>query len=306
MKHCLACVMLSFLTVTAFAQQHPLYSLYTFNGLVINPAYAGSREALSATLTARTQWTGLDRAPMTQVLGVHAPTWDDQHGFSLLAVHDRAGFTSNLAVAAGYAYRIRLNEHARLAFGLNLGMNQYQVRLSQVETWQPNDVAFNGGDYSRWHAIAGAGVYLHSRSFFAGFSSPNLIPNKVYDKYYEPLLSRASRHYFFTTGVVMKLGDNVKMKPSILVRAVKGAPIGTDLNLSFIFRDAVSAGISYRPGNAMVLLTEIHLSRTLRMGYAFDADLGPLRTWTGGSHELMLGIDWGMTKDNVETPRRFF
>jgi type IX secretion system PorP/SprF family membrane protein len=306
LRHISLLVFLLMAGISAWTQQHPLYSLYHFNGLVINPAYAGSREALNVTLAGRMQWLGLDRGPATQVLGLHAPTWDNRHGFSLLAQHDRTGFTSNLSFATGYAYRIHFGEHTHLGLGMNIGLNQYSVKLSQVQTWQPGDIAFSEGDFTRWHAIVGAGFYLHSDKWWLGGSVPNLIPNKIYDKYYEPLLSRGARHMFVHTGAVLPLGNNLKLRPSVLLRGAEGAPLGADFSLALIAKESFTLGASLRPSNAFVLFTEIHLTRTLKLGYGYDIDLGPLNAFSGGAHELMLGMEWGGTKQNVETPRKLF
>lgn len=51
------------LTVSVNAQQVPVTSQYLTNGLVINPAYAGTREALSANLSYRKQWAKINGAP---------------------------------------------------------------------------------------------------------------------------------------------------------------------------------------------------------------------------------------------------
>ena len=44
-----------------------------FNQFTINPAYAGSRDALSSVLLYRSQWTGLEDAPKTVNVSAHSP-----------------------------------------------------------------------------------------------------------------------------------------------------------------------------------------------------------------------------------------
>ena len=310
MRHALRhiCLLLALLGLAAglHAQQHPLYSLYHFNGLVLNPAYAGSRNALNLNLTGRMQWMGIEGGPTTQVLSAHAPTWDGRHGFGFLAQHDQAGYTGNLSFSTGYAYRIHFAEETHLALGTSIGLNQYRVRLSKVATWQQGDIAFSEGDFSRWHALVGAGFYLSSRRFWLGGSSPNLIPNKIYDKYYEPLLSRGARHLFLNTGCLLRLGESLQLRPGILLRKAEGAPLGADLTLAMVAKERYTVGLSLRPENALVIFTDLQLTQSLHLGYGYDADLGPLRSWSGGAHELMLGLEWGMTKGQVETPRKVF
>ena len=57
-KIILAIVFLSSM-IAVRAQQDPAYSMYVFNGLFINPAYAGSHEVVSLMGIYRQQWVGL-------------------------------------------------------------------------------------------------------------------------------------------------------------------------------------------------------------------------------------------------------
>lgn len=66
MKNRLGVLLSVFISFNYFAQQDEQSSLYMFNSLQFNPAYAGSRGALNATLIHRSQWVGLEGAPTTQ------------------------------------------------------------------------------------------------------------------------------------------------------------------------------------------------------------------------------------------------
>ncbi|HRH39593.1 MAG TPA: PorP/SprF family type IX secretion system membrane protein, partial [Flavobacteriales bacterium] len=76
------------------AQHTPLTSQYMFNGLVINPAYAGSRDALTANMTHRQQWVGIDGAPVTQTASIHSPIGRTKMGLGLLLFNDRIGVSN--------------------------------------------------------------------------------------------------------------------------------------------------------------------------------------------------------------------
>ena len=71
-KYCLLSAIV-FITVLGHAQQQPLYTQYMFNGLVLNPAYAGSQETFTATALFRTQWAGIEDSPQTQTVSAHSP-----------------------------------------------------------------------------------------------------------------------------------------------------------------------------------------------------------------------------------------
>lgn len=289
----------------AWAQQDPMYSMYMFNRLVINPAYAGSRAQLSATLLGRRQWVGLKGAPHTESFSIHAPTADQRHGFGLLAVNDASGFTNNTSVLSSYAYRIPVAQ-GHLGLGLQLGLNSYWLRQSKVGTWDPGDPSFGaGGDFQKTVFVAGPGVYYNNAKWFAGASIPDIIPHKLYDQYYEPLIAQRSRHYFVMGGCMLDLSRIVSFRPSFMLRAVQGAPLSIDLNASLLLNEQIWFGATYRPGNSWSLITEFYLNSQLRVGYAYDVPTSALRNYSTGSHELMLGFDFGFAKQKIVSPKLF-
>lgn len=288
-----------------FAQQEPLYSQYMVNRLVLNPAYAGSKELVSATAVFRQQWTGIDRAPETQTLGFHFPSKNLRNGFGMLAVRDQVGFTQNTSLLAAYALRIPLGEQSRLSLGIQGGMNQYRVSLSEAETYETGDVAFEGTDFTRWHAIAGAGIWFQHPKVFAGFSVPNVFANILYDDFWEQLQSRRFPHYLLTGGTIFGLGPDLKFMPSFLMRAVWGAPVTVDVNGSFILKDRIRAGVSWRGTGDWVFLGELYLTQMVRIGYAYDLVRSDLSGYAGPSHEFFAGIELGFSRKRMQSPRFF-
>jgi type IX secretion system PorP/SprF family membrane protein len=291
--------------LTAAGQQDPMYSMYMFNRLAINPAYAGSRAQLSATLLGRRQWMGFQGAPHTESFSLHAPTADQRHGFGLLAVNDRAGYTNNTAVTGSYAYRVPVGL-GHLAMGMQLGLNSYWVRQSKVGTWDAGDPSFGaGGDFSKVVMVAGPGIYYNNEKWFAGASIPDIIPHKLYDQYYEPLIAKRSLHYFVMGGCILDFSRVVSFKPSFMLKAVQGAPMSLDLNASFLLNEQIWVGGTWRPNNSFALVTEFYLRPNLRLGYAYDVPTTALRNYSTGSHELMLGMDFGFAKEKIVSPKLF-
>lgn len=297
--------MLLLLGLTAWGQQDPMYSMYTFNRLAINPAYAGSRAQLSATLLARRQWMGFKNAPHTESFAIHTPTPNQRHGFGLLALNDRSGYTNNSAVTGAYAYRIPVGL-GHLALGLQLGVNSYWVLQSKVATWDGGDPSFGvGGDFQKFTFVAGPGIYYNNARWFGGVSVPDMIPHKLYDQYYEPLIARRNAHYLVMGGYMFDFSRVVSFKPSFLVKAVRGAPTSVDLNASILLNEQIWLGVTWRPRNSFGLVTEFYLTPMLRLGYAYDVPSSALRNYSTGSHELMLGVDLGFSKQKIVSPKLF-
>lgn len=305
MRRLLTILPLILLFTGVFAQQDPMYSMYMFNGHVLNPAYSGSRDQASFTLLNRMQWVGIEGGPRTQSFSMHAPTPDLHHGWGVTLVNDEAGFTQNFVANFTYAYRIHIRDHIRLAFGLQGGMDYYRAKLSEVATWDPNDPAFLQGDFRRVMPNAGTGVYFNTRKFYIGASIPNFIPSRIYDPYYESLLGKRTNHYFLTSGVVIPIKKIIQFKPSVLLKYSSGAGMHIDYNASFLIKDLLWLGVSYRPQQDWVYMVEVNVSPMIRIGYAMDRATSTLSGFSGMSHELMLGFDLGVRKNQMVSPRLF-
>jgi type IX secretion system PorP/SprF family membrane protein len=294
------------------AQQDPMYSQYMFNHQVLNPAYAGSWGYFTSTLIYRKQWVGMNGAPETQTFSFHTPSRNDHHGFGMSFVADRIGITQTIGLNAAYAYRIHLGKNARLAFGLQGSLDNYRANFGSVRTGStidPSangpDPAFNGNSVNLWLPNAGAGVFFHTKHFYIGASSPRLIQHELNGENAGSTASM-SRHFFFTTGVVLGSDEAfVKFKPSILAKYTPASPIQFDINAHFLFADRIWVGASYRTEDAIVGMLQVQLLQWLRMGYAFDYITSEINTYGNASHEFMLGVDLNFKHKSMVSPRYF-
>ncbi|HHG85833.1 MAG TPA: type IX secretion system membrane protein PorP/SprF [Bacteroidetes bacterium] len=290
----------------AAAQQDPHYSQYMFNGLALNPAYAGSREALTAVLLLRKQWVQLDGAPATGSFSLHGPSRNERHGFGVSLVHDRLGVTRQNLLNVSYAYRIPMGTGA-LALGLRGGLTNFTNRYSLIETINPDQVN-PGLDQSANLPRFGTGIYYKTSRFYLGLSAPNILAGRYYrfeDQTAQELASNQKVHYFGTLGVVISLGENLEFKPSVVAKYVENAPAQFDLNAAFLFQKTLWLGAGYRTGDALVFMLEYFTPKGLRFGYSYDMTTTQLNKVNTGSHELMLGFDLGLKKSKIITPRYF-
>ncbi len=287
------------------AQQNPLYSQYMFNTLAINPAYAGSRNVISATGLYRQQWSGLEGAPRTATFTIDAPFNEKKFGIGLQVFNDKLGITETSGGVISYAYRIRM-EKSTLSFGVQGTLGQYRAGLSSV-ILEPggglDDPAFRN-DVNEFFYNFGTGIYYNSDRFYAGVSSPQFLNKRVNDStsvtgnYNLP-------HLFLATGYVLPLGTSFTLKPSVLVKAVQGAPLQGDLNLTLWIKDAFAIGAQYRTSAAMSGLLEVQATPQIRLGYAYDYSLTNLRNYHSGSHEFMLRYEFGYDRQKFISPRYF-
>lgn len=288
------------------AQQHPMYSQYMFNMLNINPAYAGSRGVLTATALYRNQWVNIPGAPQTTSIGFDMPVKEKKIGIGFQLYDDKLGIERTTGFNASYAFRIQLTESGTLSLGLQAGILNYRANYSEVRTFQPNDPAFNQ-NVSGFLPAAAAGIYYNSDRFYIGVSTPALLTTKISYDNVANVSSVTGRdlHLYLASGFVLPLSQDLMLKPSLLVKAVSGAPVEYDLNTNLWIQNVLSLGFSYRTGDAIVGMAELQLSSQLRLGYAYDKTFSDLGSYNTGSHELMLRYEFGSNRGKVASPRYF-
>ncbi len=290
----------------AYCQHFPIYSQYMLNGLAINPAYAGSREVLSASLMYRNQWVGFDGAPVTATLSGHMPLRNKTVALGLLFMNEKIGFINNISCFGQYAYRVRVGK-GRLSFGLKAGFEMLKEDQSKIMTQQA-DNAFNNGNTGYFLPNFGFGTYYYNSKFFIGASVPSFLSYREASKGrgFEPYNDIKNYNFLLSTGVLFRVNDNLKIKPSTLWRYHTNSPLQYDINCNVILfkDDLLWIGTSYRGGEAIVGLVEYQLNRQIRLGYAYDYSLGPLSKYNSGSHEISFRYEFSY-KINAINPRYF-
>lgn len=281
----------------ARAQQDVMISQYLFNGLLINPGYAGSHPYTSSSLLHRSQWNQFDGAPTTSVVAVDGALRNNSMGMGVLMLHDQIGLTTQTDVSLNFAYRMRLGA-GRLAFGLRGGLSNTRADLFAAETTDPGDPNYSENQQITQSVRFGFGMYYHLQRFYLGVSIPTLTV-------LGPLAQTVDPHLLATAGVVLQASDGVMLKPSVLVKAVNGAPPQIDLNLHALFQEKIWVGAGWRTGDAIVGMMEIQVTPELRIGYARDFTLSEIRDYSSGSNELLIGFDFGQGITAKRSPRYF-
>lgn len=288
------------LSVTA--QQDPQYTQYMYNTMSINPAYAGSKGYFSATALARTQWVGINGAPETQTLSLHAPVGYSGLGLGLNLINDKLGPSSEVYFEGNISYTIRTSDEGNLAFGLRLGGRVLNLDWSKGKFQHP-DRLFNQNVNNRFLPTIGAGVYFYKEKWYLGLSIPNFLRTDHYDDFIEAV--EAERlHYFAIAGYVFDLSESVKFKPAAIAKIVSGAPISIDLSANFLFAERFTAGLAYRWGDSISGLIGIQVSDHLNIGYAYDLTTSNFRNYNSGTHEVIVRFDV-LKQPKLKSPRFF-
>lgn len=296
------------LSIYAKGQYAPVYSQYMLNGLVINPAYAGSRDVLSTSVSYRNQWVGFDGTPTTETFSAHLPLRNKSVALGILLIDEKISYTNNISFFGNYAYRIRMNNEGMLAFGLKAGFSYMSDDLSKITTKQPADYVFGNDKQNYFMPNMGFGIYYYNTRFFAGASVPTLLSYKKSKDGLGLTPYNDVRNYniLLSGGAIFEIQENIKIKPSTLVRVQLNSTVQYDLNCNLILlsEGQLWIGTSYRVNDAVVGLLEFQLNNELRLGYSYDYTLGPLQKYSSGSHEFMLRYEFKYIV-KAKTPRFF-
>ncbi len=284
------------------AQGFNYYTQYMFNGLAINPAYAGIHDFVNLTVNNRKQWFGIKGAPSVQTLAAHTPIMDDQFGLGLLIINDRIGVTSQQEVSISYAYKLRLPKYT-LSLGLKLGFNTINNRFDQLELDNESDLYFQN-PVSAFLPITGFGAYLKGRKYYAAFSIPNLY--KFGHNKYEDYNIEQDRLIFLTGGYIFRINEEFKARPSILTKAHFGSVFEFDLNTNVYYKDNFCIGLSYKSLNSVAVMLEIGILKTYYIGYSYDLATTNLISHQSGTHEFSINVYLNKKdKCKIMNPRYF-
>lgn len=285
------------------AQQQATFAQYMFNGLAINPAYAGSHDALSASLLTRFQNVGLQGAPTTQTFAVHSPLVNQRMAVGFMVVHDKIGVIGQTGINGIYAYRIPMSHNATLSFGLQAGVGMYNAQYSRLDVVNTSDILF-ANDVRQTRPNFGAGIFYSRPNWYVGFSMPHMV-NNVFARGANLNTIKQSTPMILTGGYVYTINQMLKIKPNFLFKMVDDRPVELDLNANVLFDEVVWFGLSYKFSNAITMLTELQVTDQLRFGYSYSVTTGPIKTAELGSHEILLNYRFKFNMKGIVTPRYF-
>jgi type IX secretion system PorP/SprF family membrane protein len=288
--------------VLSYAQQDAQFTQYMYNTININPAYAGSRGALSMFALHRTQWVGLDGAPVTNTVSLNTPINNSNLGLGVSLVNDKIGPTTENAISADLSYTLQTSETWKLSFGIKATANLFDLDASKLNPVDATDPSLQ--NYSKFSPNIGAGLYLHSDNAYVGFSVPNFIQTNRYDDN-EVAIFKEKISYYLIAGYVFNFNDYIKFKPAMLTKMVEGAPLQVDVSGNFMFYDKLMLGVSYRWSASVSAMVGFQITDGLYIGYGYDRETTNLDNYNSGSHEIFLRYELFNNISKITTPRFF-
>jgi type IX secretion system PorP/SprF family membrane protein len=291
-----------FVSLVSYSQQDAQYTQYMYNTININPAYAGSRGVMSIFGLHRTQWAGLDGAPVTNAFSINTPFKNSNLGVGLSFVNDRIGPTDENKISVDLSYTIKTSETYKLSFGVKGSANLFNLDPTKLNIYTADNSL--QGYNNKFSPNVGAGAYFHSNKSYIGFSIPNFFETKRYsDNDY--VVYKEKMNFYLIGGHVFDLSSNLKLKPAFLGKMVQGAPLQLDVSANFLINEKFVLGAAWRWSAAASLMAGFQINDGLYIGYGYDLETTKLAHYNSGSHEIFLRFELFKRQDRIVAPRFF-
>ncbi|WP_268848635.1 PorP/SprF family type IX secretion system membrane protein [Flavobacterium aestivum] len=295
------------ISVASYAQQDAQYTQYMYNTIIVNPAYAGTRQSMNIFALHRRQWVGIEGAPVTNTISINTPISESKVGLGVSVVNDQIGPSDENNIAVDFSYTINTSEEYKMSFGLKASANLLNVDFTKLDQY-PGDPIFEQNVDNKFSPNVGVGFYLHSDYSYIGLSAPNLIETEHFDKSAtssESHIAKEKINYYLIAGYVFELGPSVKFKPSLLTKYVPGAPLQVDVSANFLINEKFVGGLAYRWSAAVSAMIGFQASDSWFIGYSYDFDTTALASYHSGSHEIFLRYELFKKYDKMISPRFF-
>ncbi len=300
MKNLLLLILLACFSTALFAQQEEQYTQFMHYKLGLNPAYAGKDGAPSLSALVRSQWLGIDGAPQTQLITFNTPLMNNRAGVGATVTRQTIGVTENYTVDGNYAYHLRLGR-GYLGIGIQASVRLMRVDFAELTGTQPIDTdgAIPASYQSKYVPNFGAGLYYTGKNMYVGLSVPRLMASNI------DLASSNSneevQHLYLMGGVKFSLSEKIQLQPQLLLKYVAGTPFDGDVNLSLVFSEKITTGVSYRLGGSkessigesVSVLFGAQISERLMLGASYDLTLSKLKNYNTGSIEVVIRYFFG-------------
>ncbi len=297
MKRLLFFIGLALVPLISFSQQESYYTLYRYNMNVINPAYAGALGKNVFAFTSRRQWSSMQDAPSTLAFS-YSSERENNVGLGLSVVSDKVFIEQQTFAYVDFSYKLDM-ESTQLYLGLKAGGNFYSADPIALSTYSASSDPAQQ-QLSRFNPNVGAGALLKGELFWASFSIPRLF-NVKRESDNLAVTAKDRMHSYLGGGVDLPIGSGLLVKPSVMLRKVKGLPVTTDFTGMLSWQNQFDVGISYRSSSSFALLSVISLGG-FDIGYAYEtptaSSLSQLNLKT---HEIVLRINLGQGDETTKT-----
>ena len=319
------------------AQQQPQYTQYVLNHVLLNPAVTGIENYVDLKAAYRSQWTGLDGAPVTSTLTLSVPIGNafvngdavsmssgadnpyspayaqsyqaapPHHGIGFTLVSDRVGYTKNTDIHLTYAYHLGLSSDVNLSLGVAAGLSNTGLNIAMITLQQADDQAVNSLQNNSWSPDLGIGLWAYSADYYIGVSALQLLPRHfaLSTVNAQVLQNKATPNFFAAAGLKISLSDDLAVVPSALFKAVTNLPAAFDLDMKMVFDGRFWIGGAYRYRDALGGMFGLNINSFINVSYSYDRAISAFQSVSPSTHEIVIGLMLG-NRNRVVCPRHSF
>ncbi|MDA3883753.1 MAG: PorP/SprF family type IX secretion system membrane protein [Bacteroidales bacterium] len=273
---------------TAFAQQFSANTLYDWNKIVRNPAFAGTSNTTDISFQMRQQWLGFEDSPRNQYITTQS-LLKNGIGIGGVLFNNSTGPTKQTGLKAAFAKHLKLTSDTWLSLSLSFDIYQNYYDKSRLHTGLPNDPAIEESLFGQKLAPdASFGAVYFSDYYYAGFSISNITESK-YDLFTtnSDFSNPISRTYFLMAGYSLEIDEEFFYNPSCVLTKTGGLPMEFDMAHKVYYKSLIG-GISYRSNNDVSLILGAHFAEFYEIVYAYDYAINTLGEYSTGNHEVVL------------------
>lgn len=282
-----------------YSQSDPQVSQTWMQPTIFNPASIGATDALNINGYVRQQYSGFNNAPATQYLGINNYFKSIHLGIGLAFTNDHFGIENSQNLKVQLTHRIKINEETDLTFGLAGGILHHHIETSNLVFEDGNDPLSDFPYESETKPDFDFGAVLRYKNFRAGLSCLHLTNSTK-----NSTVFRTPRHYYIYGNYQLLLNERLTLIPGIYFK--KSGPV-TQAGISTIidYDNRFAGGLSYRVNDALSLMARIEIVENIFIGYTYDIDSGPIKSYSSGSHEIMFNVRINKGSGILKTPRFF-
>ncbi len=277
----------------AKGQQLQTSSQYDIQGILHNPAMAGTSPNNFIGATYRSQWTGISGAPRTANLFGSFNVPDKGIGVGGFLYSDKTGPTSRNGAQFSFAKHLPLSDGSgKFSVGIETRLLQFGIDKNKLVETLGNDPVLSGSD-TRMKFDAGLGVAFTNDKVQVGLSVAQLVQSKL-DFYTGSLNTatkgRLNRHFYFHGNYKIDVYDGTHIVPNMLIiylPSVKAVEFQAGVRVE---RERFWWGVGVRSKQSYMLSAGLHVNKSFSVGYGYDNYVNPISTFDGGAngHELIL------------------
>lgn len=215
--------------------------------------------------------------------------------------HGMGGMITNRVVDAyhsfgaffNYSYHLPLTGKLNISFGTRAGYSNQRIDFGNLTVRDDiNDKFYQSllqaGQGNQNTFMIDFGTMIYSRKFFLGFSSNNLVANKLNgDQLYN--MTTGTR-YRTQLGIFIPLNSMWELSPGAQAVYQDGYDLQWIASVRLKYKDLIYLGSAFNPDSKVAILVGL-TAQKISINYAYDIYIGGLNNFDVNTHELVLGIN---------------